>query len=238
MTNELSNLLSNICPVCRLQNTILKRAPEENPALKLHCARCGDFDITYKAFSQLNDLASDSPHRPRIAEWIWEQNEAGITPQISTENIASLLTRNPLQFFEPAKRLLVFVADRTRTLGTSVPFAEFPPIYAMLQTFSFGEVKVIANFLHDQGWIRYHPLLGAEVLGAGFIQADEWKRKSTQSAQGFVAMWFDKTTVDVWGNGLRKGISEAGYQPLRIDKTEHLNKICDEIIAQIRRSRF
>ncbi len=51
-------------------------------------------------------------------------------------------------------------------------------------------------------------------------------------------MWFDKTTVDVWEHGLRKGISEAGYQPLRIDKTEHVNKICDEIIAQIRRSRF
>ena len=28
------------------------------------------------------------------------------------------------------------------------------------------------------------------------------------------------------------------YKPLRIDKTEHVNKICDEIIAQIRRSRF
>lgn len=238
MVNEITDLQNNTCPVCRLHNTILKRAPEENPAIKLHCARCGNFDITYKAFSQLNDLDTASPLRPRIAEWIWEQNTAGIVPQISTGNIASLFARNPLQFFERAKRLLVFVADQTRTLGTSVPIAEFLPVTAMLQTFSYGEVKVLANFLHDRGWISYHPLLGAEVLGAGFIQADEWKRKAAQSAQGFVAMWFDRTTVDVWEDGLRKGVVDAGYEPLRIDKTEHVNKICDEIIAQIRRSRF
>jgi nucleoside 2-deoxyribosyltransferase len=59
-----------------------------------------------------------------------------------------------------------------------------------------------------------------------------------QSAQGFVAMWFDASTADAWEHGLRKGIADVGYRPLRIDKAEHINKICDEIIVQIKRSRF
>ncbi len=42
----------------------------------------------------------------------------------------------------------------------------------------------------------------------------------------------------VWKDGLEKGISAAGYKPLRIDTKEHANKICDEIISEIRRSRF
>jgi nucleoside 2-deoxyribosyltransferase len=51
-------------------------------------------------------------------------------------------------------------------------------------------------------------------------------------------MWFDDSTLDAWNNGLQKGISEAGFEPLRINMKEHVNKICDEIIAEIRRSRF
>ena len=51
-------------------------------------------------------------------------------------------------------------------------------------------------------------------------------------------MWFDVTTGDAWADGLKKGIADAGYEPLRIDAKEHVNKICDEIIAEIRRSRF
>jgi nucleoside 2-deoxyribosyltransferase len=51
-------------------------------------------------------------------------------------------------------------------------------------------------------------------------------------------MWFHESMNAAWTDGLEKGIAAAGYKPLRIDATEHVNKICDEIIAQIRRSRF
>ena len=34
------------------------------------------------------------------------------------------------------------------------------------------------------------------------------------------------------------GIEDAGYLALRIDNKEHNDKICDEIIAEIRRSKF
>jgi nucleoside 2-deoxyribosyltransferase len=109
----------------------------------------------------------------------------------------------------------------------------------MLQTFKSDEVAVVAQFLQSQGWIEHLLHVGqARVIGAGFIQAEKWKATVTQSAQGFVAMWFDDSTLDAWNNGLQKGISDAGFKPLRINMKEHVNKICDEIIAEIRRSRF
>ena len=43
---------------------------------------------------------------------------------------------------------------------------------------------------------------------------------------------------DVWEHGFDPAIREAGYEPVRIDQKEHVNKIDDEIISEIRRSRF
>ncbi len=61
---------------------------------------------------------------------------------------------------------------------------------------------------------------------------------NTSSWQGFVAMWFHPDMDDAYNNGLRLAIEGAGYQPLRIDFVDHNDKIDDEIIAEIRRSRF
>ena len=39
-------------------------------------------------------------------------------------------------------------------------------------------------------------------------------------------------------NGIAPAITESGYLPMRIDKKDHINKVDDEIIAEIRQSRF
>jgi nucleoside 2-deoxyribosyltransferase len=67
---------------------------------------------------------------------------------------------------------------------------------------------------------------------------DNWKQTANSSDQCFVAMWFDNDLTTAWENGFRSAIEKAGYKPLRIDQKHHLNKICDEIIAEIRRSKF
>ena len=51
-------------------------------------------------------------------------------------------------------------------------------------------------------------------------------------------MWFDDSMYDIYENGIEPGIRDAGFNPLPINKKEHINKIDDEIIAEIRRSRF
>ena len=51
-------------------------------------------------------------------------------------------------------------------------------------------------------------------------------------------MWFGHEMNESYQNGFSPAIVEAGYDPQRIDKKEHINKIDDEILAEIRRSRF
>ncbi len=51
-------------------------------------------------------------------------------------------------------------------------------------------------------------------------------------------MWFDESMDEVWENAIKPGIEDAGYEAIRIDRKEHLNKIDDEIVAELRRARF
>jgi len=77
-----------------------------------------------------------------------------------------------------------------------------------------------------------------EFTMSGYQRLEELKNANPNSDQAFVAMWFDDAMNDVWDNGFAPAIVDAGYKPLRIDRKEHINKIDDEIIAEIRRSRF
>ena len=43
---------------------------------------------------------------------------------------------------------------------------------------------------------------------------------------------------EAFKQGMELAVSQAGYRPMRIDRKEHINKIDDEIVAEIRRSRF
>src|SRR5262249_3741223 len=58
------------------------------------------------------------------------------------------------------------------------------------------------------------------------------------SNSGFNAMWFDKSMIQARVSGLQKAIENAGYDAVVVDRVEHINKIDDEIVAQIRKARF
>ena len=71
-------------------------------------------------------------------------------------------------------------------------------------------------------------MLAAEALGAA----------QSSSAQGFVAMSFNESMQDAWTNGFDPAIRAAGYSPLRLDNEDYVGGISDQIVAEIRRSRF
>jgi hypothetical protein len=79
--------------------------------------------------------------------------------------------------------------------------------------------------------------LGIKISPAGWAHLDDTEHRGN-SMQAFVAMMFSNETDKLWADGISKGISDAGYKPFRIDKHDHNNRIDDEIIAAIRKSKF
>jgi nucleoside 2-deoxyribosyltransferase len=76
-----------------------------------------------------------------------------------------------------------------------------------------------------------------QITPSGWTYLDSLRQGNPNSQVGFIAMWFDKS-VDPASLAIEVGIRNSGHEPLRIDRKEHNNKIDDEIVAGIRRSKF
>ena len=66
--------------------------------------------------------------------------------------------------------------------------------------------------------------------------ADPFGKK--ERAQCFVARWCDDALDSAYEEGSKRAGEACGYKPVRIDQKEDGNRIDDEMIAEMRRSRF
>ena len=88
---------------------------------------------------------------------------------------------------------------------------------------------------------RYPESMSPDAVYAATITMGGWGRlgaTGVNSRIAFVAMSFDPGLNSVFSDGIALAISDAGYDPFRIDRVHHNEKICDRIVAEIRRTRF
>ena len=102
------------------------------------------------------------------------------------------------------------------------------------------ELAFLLNYLSTNEWIakrdyRVRDFITVTVDGHSHLAA---AHSVGSQRQAFVAMWFDDIMNDAYDQGMRPAIEDAGYTAMRIDLKNHINKIDDEIVAEIRRSRF
>jgi len=102
--------------------------------------------------------------------------------------------------------------------------------------------RLMLQDLCDCGYIgeivRDKARVGYRITPAGWKRLDEIKTARVTSTTGFVAMWFTHRMQSIYDHGIKAAIEDAGFECRRIDTVQHNNKICDEIIAEIRKSRF
>ncbi|HIJ51909.1 MAG TPA: hypothetical protein HPP66_02000 [Planctomycetes bacterium] len=98
--------------------------------------------------------------------------------------------------------------------------------------------------LENQGWIYSCSDSNSWEFWSFTLTTKCWEmienlqQQATDSKRVFVAMWFDSSMSDFYEKGVKLAIEKAGYIPVRIDLQEFNNKICDEIIAEIKRCKF
>ena len=97
------------------------------------------------------------------------------------------------------------------------------------------ECKFIKNAMRDQS--NYF-----EVTVQGFEKIKNISNIDSKTA--FIAMWITDSKSELHDTmenlylNIKKAIKEAGYDPRRIDKKEHIKKIDDQILVEINKSRF
>jgi nucleoside 2-deoxyribosyltransferase len=102
------------------------------------------------------------------------------------------------------------------------------------------ELEWIAeNYLEARGYLQQGPAEAfQEISLAGWNAISTLRASNTSSTSAFIAMPFAERFLPLYEKAIHPGIYNAGYDPVRIDRQEHNNRIDDEIIASIRKSRF
>lgn len=218
----------------------------------------GSYRITLDALFSVSNL--DDQAKARLTTWLVEQHLHGThMPLITTERVEMARSASSLSVARRADRLLQMLANKSTHLGEEVwilamragddgtALGEIPKptqnlweAMAWSETADAREIDFLAEYLQSREWL-VTPREGSRyifvVTSDGYSHLEAQATKSLGD-QAFVAMWFDDETDEAFEHGIRLAIEETGYTAMRIDRKEHINKIDDEIIAEIRRSRF
>jgi nucleoside 2-deoxyribosyltransferase len=108
---------------------------------------------------------------------------------------------------------------------------------------SAADANELYWFLFDyflpHGWLGKGAADGQiTITPIGWQEFSRLQQANLTSRIGFVAMSFRDEFKPLYDHGIEPGIRAAGYEALRVDRTEHNNRIDDEIVAIIKRSRF
>ncbi len=202
----------------------------------------GIYSVDSTAQSQLEYSDTDDDVKARLTTWLVDQRRQGIyRPHVTAEVIEQVKRRRSLSVDERAERLLKCLLERSNKLGEKVRVNR-DLLCAWTESTKASEVTAIEGYLKECGWIEgaLTPSTGTlvtRITVEGHRHLAE-TAAATDSFQAFVAMWFHESMDAVYEEGIKPAITEAGYNPFRISDKEHVNKIEDEIVAEIRRSRF
>ncbi len=201
----------------------------------------------------------------KLAVYVLEQNRLGTTPTFySSQHTLTIPTQTGQSFQAEAPagsvgvdaaietfpktvperldRALLNLAAVTKHLGQQIKIGSEGVNPLLLAQNSAEVFFVIEQFAHE-GYIKGKTTsLPTEIslTAKGLNRAADLQRGffGPLNKQVFVAMSFDGSLDSAWADGLKLGIEDCGYEALRVDRKQHNEKICDVIIAEIRKSKF
>lgn len=223
------------CPVCNARASTLAAGGYDGE--HIDCERCGEFFVSHSALgSNINNLIPRE--RAALSAWIQNQNRLGSIPRLLDAMVPSIIN-SPAPFTqERADRLLGFAISQLDGLGGEFDVQD-PRYVSITHSIDQKEVYYLLRLLSEQGLIRnFDTGKKLQVSPQGYLRYETLSSTRTASAQGFVAMWFNASLDEAYLKGFEVGIKAAGYNPLRVSAVDHIDKIDDRIVAEIRRSRF
>jgi hypothetical protein len=216
------------------------------------CKRCGYVSLTEEAATDFEGEGfSDND---RLAMSITLRNNWEITGQKFTGKMLELTDLHQiLSQFKPPSPIdkmdyaLIYLERLSPHVGAGFKI-DFENDYPLSYCSGPDELDAIIGLLRKTDFVEYYenrPFAPFSITAKGYQRLREVQRPNKMSRQCFVAMWFDKEMTDVFEKAIKPAIeyiedgeTEPRYRAIKIDNIEHVNDINDEIIAQIRRSRF
>lgn len=235
------------CKLCakELDDVIGESAP--NRVYRAKCARCGAYSISDAAVSSEPDaFVRERLHL--ISAVARRSSERGspllIRQELLTERSefeARILSVCPRNTQEKMDCILAYIAEKSSYPGQEIEI-DTDDDYPLFYCKEGEELRFYLRHVHLYGLVVYDETMsgpGQVTLGAeGWTRVEEQAKPNIESKQAFVAMWFDDEVKSAYSEGIAKLEEDTGFSMLRIDMSQFNDKICDKILAEIRRSRF
>lgn len=188
-----------------------------------------------------------------LSKLIFESNFRGHFPEVSSDEVSNARTKIRLSVVEKYDRFMALTAKLFPELGKSYSERDLwsGENSWLMQAALGSEIAMDGaereqiQFLTKEAVQQGHLNLGRAGSNASFSisysghkYAASLGASLSQSDKIFVAMWFgSEEQTRLYENAIAPAVQQAGYTPIRIDNTEHNEKIDDQIIAEIRQSK-
>jgi hypothetical protein len=234
------------CPVCGQisKYTQLNKACDDASPLSYYfdCPRCSEYFISFNAKTTITATRSNIPERKlaNLSSWLRENKNSTITEK----NINFLLELPTIQIKERIDRLLSELNKRTNHIGEIISIdSNDDYIIALTWSINGDELLELVDYLIQRKYVidtlnEIGSILNLKITIDGFEYLSSIQSTNAHSQKAFVAMWFDESMTKIYHQAIVPAIINAGYNPHRVDQGEFINKIDDEIIAEIKKSCF
>ncbi len=235
---------------CKICGGTLEQFDSQSPVDLLYrakCRRCGEYLITDLALcaepepfvkERLHLISAVSRWRSQKGNWL--QIKEKLLDERS-EFESKILSVCPRNVEEKMDGILRYIAEKSSYPGQIITIdmnCDYPLFYCE----GYKELDFYLSHL-ERNLLLLRNHIGNDIMEL-VLEAEGWKRveelakPNIESKQAFVAMWFDEELKSAYSKGIAKLKEDTDFSMLRIDMREFNDKICDKILAEIRRSRF
>jgi len=217
----------------------------KQPIYYTDCPICGSYGITRRAQVSLRGHEENFYIISGVTRNYYEQHGS---PLIITDSMirddsefeVNILSKEPKSVLGKAALLLQYIERESIHPGDNViicPSQDYPICFCK----NAKELRFYVNHLRDIGDIKAEGTTrdySLSLTAGGWQKIESMERPNLESKQAFVAMWFDESLKEIFANGIKSLEEDTGFNMYRVDQEPFNEKICDRIIADIKKSRF
>lgn len=235
--HETSCVLCKMAGITTLDTTMWMHSPE-SANCHVVCKRCGEFDITVGTLELLQELDAFHLISGVTREWSDGGRKDG---RVSEDNVRTLINLSPKTLKEKRRRLLRRIASKAAGIEDEVKIDTINDI-PLGYVRSKPDLISIMRMLQEEQTARWGTnqgdVIGLTLTLKGWDVVDSLDRPTLSSQKAFVAMWFSDEVKSAYSEGIEPAIRKCGYDAIRIDLKEHADSVIDQIVAEIKESRF
>ena len=239
-------MIQQRCLLCNADATVIGEGPT-NDRIRIECRTCGEYGCSSRVY-QLADFKP--PEKSKLQAVIRERKTKSL-PQVflvmdktvlpNAITIESLLGEYPRTATEMTDRTMLNLGRLARHPCDEIELelSDYPVLFGRGREDMIQMIRLLKSMDYVTDADSTLGMIRLKISAPGWRKIEELQHSNLESKQAFVAMWFDAEMQAVWEEGLKRGVEQAGsFTAIRMDLQEHNEKICDQIIAEIRRSRF